>query len=271
MTARSTTLEANGAHLYVESQGSGEPLVFVHAGICDSRMWDAQVPHFADTYQVVRHDMRGYGQSPPVAGEFSHHEDLRAVLDGLGIGSAHLVGCSMGGEAGLELALVAPERVRSLTMVCSLPHGSSFTGDPPPIWEEIVAAYDAGDTERVARLETELWVAGVGRSLADVDSSIVERVMAMNQIALENERRGLGTRVHPEPPAVERLEDLAAPLLVITGALDRPGIESTWDELIGRVPDGRKICLPGTAHLPNMEKPAEFNRLLEAFLDAWGG
>jgi pimeloyl-ACP methyl ester carboxylesterase len=268
MNPESTIIDANGARLTVEVQGQGEPLVFIHAGVCDSRMWDAQIAHFAPAYRVVRYDMRGYGQSPPVDGEFSHHRDLMAVLDHLGIDSAHLVGCSMGGEAALELALLAPERTRSLVMVCSLPHGYEFTGGPPPIWDEIVAAYNAGDDETVSRLDVELWLAGRGRTLDDIEPAIVEKALTMDRIALANERRGLGQRVHLDPPAIGRLEELAMPLLAITGAHDEPEIDSGWDKLMARVADGRKVPMEGVAHLPAMERPDEFNRILEDFLAA---
>jgi pimeloyl-ACP methyl ester carboxylesterase len=268
MTAESTTVDANGARLYVETQGQGEPLVFLHAGVCDSCMWDAQVPYFAPAYHVVRYDLRGYGQSPPVDGEFSHHRDAMAVLDHLDIESAHLVGCSMGGEAALDLALAAPERARSLTVVCSLPHGYQFQGSPPPIWEKIVAAYNAGDDETVLRLGAQLWLAGRGRTLDDIDPAIVDKAIAMDRIALANERKGLGQQVYLEPPAIGRLEDLAMPALVITAALDEPEIDSGWDELIKRVPHGRKVRLEDTAHLAAMERPAQFSRILQDFLAA---
>jgi pimeloyl-ACP methyl ester carboxylesterase len=230
-------------------------------------MWDAQVAHFAPAYRVVRYDLRGFGQSPPVEGEFSHYRDLMAVLDHLRIDSAHLVGCSMGGEAALDFALAAPERARSLVVVCSLPHGYQFEGGPPPIWDEIVAAYNAGDDETVSRLEAQLWLAGRGRTLDDIDPAIVAKAIAMNRIALANERRGLGQPVYLEPPAIGRLEELAMPVLVITAALDEPEIDSGWDALIQRVPHGRKVRLEGTAHLAAMERPAAFNRVLEDFLN----
>src|SRR5215208_6198208 len=90
--------EVNGARIYYEVAGEGDPLVLVHAGIADSRMWEDQLMAFADRYRVIRYDMRGFGMTAMVDLPFSHHEDLRGLLDSLDVERAHLVGCSMGEE-----------------------------------------------------------------------------------------------------------------------------------------------------------------------------
>src|SRR5215216_7930834 len=87
----------NGTRIYYEAAGEGEPLVLVHAGIADSRMWEGQIAAFAERYRVIRYDLRGFGKTEMVEGPFSHHEDLRGLLDFLGVRRTHLVGCSMGG------------------------------------------------------------------------------------------------------------------------------------------------------------------------------
>ena len=88
-------VEHNGTRLFYETAGEGSALAFIHAGICDSTMWDAQFYAFAEQYQVVRHDMRGFGRSEPSDAVYSPHDDLRAVLDHLGIERATLLGCSI--------------------------------------------------------------------------------------------------------------------------------------------------------------------------------
>jgi 3-oxoadipate enol-lactonase len=105
MLRETGTADVNGARMYYEVVGEGEPLVLVHAGIADSRMWEAQITAFADRYRVIRYDMRGFGRTQIVEGPFSHHEDLRSLLDFLGLDRANIVGCSMGGGAVLDFAL----------------------------------------------------------------------------------------------------------------------------------------------------------------------
>lgn len=124
------TAEINGARIHYEVAGEGEPLVLVHAGIADSRMWDDQIGAFAGGYRAIRYDMRGFGQTEMVEGPFSHHEDLRGLLDSLGVGRTHTVGCSMGGGVVLDFALEYPERVGNLILVGSAVGGFNPDFDP---------------------------------------------------------------------------------------------------------------------------------------------
>jgi pimeloyl-ACP methyl ester carboxylesterase len=109
--------------LYYEITGSGRSLVFLHAGIADSRMWDEQFWMFAPTHRVLRYDLRGFGISAPVSGTFSHRQDLCSLLDFLQIGKASLVGLSLGGQLALDFALEWPDRVESLILMAALPRG----------------------------------------------------------------------------------------------------------------------------------------------------
>ncbi len=267
MLRRTGTADVNGAQISYEIAGEGEPLVLVHAGIADCRMWGDQVEAFAGRYRVIRYDLRGFGKTAMVEGPFSHHEDLRGLLDSLGVGRAHLVGCSMGGEAVLDFALRHPDRVGALVLVGSAVSG--FEGDfgPPEQWDELVAADEAGDLGRVSELEVRIWVDGPGRGPEDVEAGVRDLVREMNLIALENEASGLGEELPPEPPAVDRLEEVLAPSLVIVGDSDQPRTLAAADLLARELPNARKVSMTGVAHLPNMERPDEFNRLVLDFLE----
>ena len=222
MLQETGTAEVNGAGIYYEVAGEGGPLVLVHAGIADSRMWDDQLAAFADHYRVIRYDMRGFGRTAMVEGSYSHHEDLRGLLDFLGVERAHLVGCSMGGGAVLDFALEYPQRAGNLVLVGSAVGGFRPDFDPPSQWDELVAADEAGDLERVSELEVQIWVVGPERSPEDVDPSVRNFVREMNLIALKNEASGLGEEWEPEPPAADRLPDIQAPTLLIVGDEDQP-------------------------------------------------
>jgi 2-hydroxy-6-oxonona-2,4-dienedioate hydrolase len=267
MLQETGTAEVNGARIYYEVAGEGEPLVLVHAGIADSRMWDAQLVAFADHYRVIRYDMRGFGRTAMVEGPYSHHEDLRGLLDFLGVGRAHLVGCSMGGGAVLDFTLEYPEMAGNLVLVGSAVGGFRPDFDPPKQWDELVAADEAGDLEWVSELEVQIWVDGPERSPEDVDASVRDLVREMNLIALKNEASGLGEEWEPEPPAADRLPDIQAPTLLIVGDEDQPRVFAAADLLERELPNARKVVMSGTAHLPNMERPEEFNRLVLDFLE----
>ena len=102
--------------LYYESKGSGIPLLFLHAGIADSRMWDEQAEFFADDFLVVCCDLRGYGQSQLPEGRFAYHEDILALVQVLDLPPAWVVGASFGGLVAVDFCLAYPDRIRGLVL-----------------------------------------------------------------------------------------------------------------------------------------------------------
>src|SRR6188472_13915 len=109
-----TTLSvpAPGATLHTVDEGSGPPIVLLHAGIADLRAWDAMVPHLTGAgYRVIRYDQRGFGQTVTEDVEFSNRADVIAVMDALGIGQAAVVGNSRGGQITFDSAIEFPDRV----------------------------------------------------------------------------------------------------------------------------------------------------------------
>ena len=267
MSRTTGTADVNGATLHYETAGEGEPLVLVHAGISDSRMWDAQVDAFSRRYRTVRYDLRGFGRSPMVEGPYSHHTDLRALLDALEVERAAFVGCSMGGGAVIDFALENPERAEALVLVGAAVGGFEFDEGPPEEWGELVAADGAGDLERVSELEVRMWVDGPRRGPDVVDPAVRDLVREMNLIALKNEAAQLGEELEPERPAASRISKIQAPTLVLVGDEDRARTLAAADLLEEKIPNVRKTVMAGTAHLPNMERPGEFNRLVLDFLE----
>jgi 3-oxoadipate enol-lactonase len=282
MEVTSGFAEVNGAHLYYEVRGGGPPLVLLHAGIADSRMWDDQVEAFAERYRVIRYDLRGFGKSDLPAGAFSMRDDLFHLLQALGVergvARAHLVGVSMGGGIAVDFALEHPEMVAALVLV-----GSSLSGREPSeqfkqLRERIWAAVgEIGEDDARRRVEAplRLWVDGPSRTPDQVDPRVRERVGTM--IAGNLDRPWDKAKSQPlDPPAPARLGEIHAPTLVLVGELDVPDILATADLLVSGaagppgasgIPNVRKIVLPGVAHMPNMEQPAEFTRHALAFLE----
>ncbi len=113
--------EVNGTKLYYEVAGGGEPIVLIHGFTFDTRMWDDQFKEFSKQYRVIRYDVRGFGKSStPNEGEpYSHHGDLKALLDYLDIKKAHILGLSMGGSIAINFTLEYPDYATSLIPVDS--------------------------------------------------------------------------------------------------------------------------------------------------------
>lgn len=261
--------EVNGARLAWEARGRGQAVVLVHAGIADSRMWEAQVGPLSARYRVVRYDLRGFGRSTAKPGPYQHLTDLEGLLDHLGIEEAHLVGASFGGRIAIDFALERHDRVKSLVLLAS-----AVDGVPPPDdliarYEEVDAAVSAGDLARAVELELRLWVDGPRRSPRDVAKAVRDLVREMNTEVLKNALSlGLGEPLPLDFPASTRLMDIRAPALVVEGALDVRYMLTLGDILATAIPSARKVVIPDAAHMVSMERPEAVNRLILDFLEA---
>ena len=266
---RSGFLNSDTAQLYYETAGQGVPLVMIHAGVADSRQWNNEFAAFSQNYQVVRYDMRGYGKSEPVDGEFSHMDDLVAVLNALGIlEPVMLMGCSMGGGLAMDFALTHPTRARALIMVGSGPSGLQLDVPTSAKFAEVEKAFEAGDLDLVSELETQIWFDGTGRTPEQVDQTMRKLLYDMNRQALAHEVKQLGKRLpNAQVPAFDRLNDLKIPVLVIIGAHDTPYILAAADYMVERIPSSQKVIVNDAAHLPNMDHPEEFQTHITRFLE----
>lgn len=269
-TLHAQMIAANGARLYVEQQGTGEPLVLLHAGIADRRQWDDQLSDFASSFAVTRYDHRGWGRSEAPAGPVAFHEDLYALLSALGIERAHVLGISMGGTFAIDFALSHPQMVSSLILVDSWLSGFSVPASEAEqaIWAAFEAALAEEQFDRANELETDLKLVGIYRTPDMVDAQTRQRLRALHRPAFDRlaEREAMQPWLKPEPPSAERLGEISAPTLVVYGDLDVPAVPLIAAKLGSEIRNAEVVCMRGTAHVPNMEQPREFNRIVLDFL-----
>jgi pimeloyl-ACP methyl ester carboxylesterase len=258
--------------LYFEDKGadsSRETLILNHAAFLDSRMWDAQSEAFAERYRVIRYDMRGFGKSDPVTGPRTRREDVYRLLAHLGVTRAHVLGCSMGGEIALDMALERPEMVASLIVVNSTPSGFELQGPPPRYVLEMIEAMQRGDDERASELQLRIWVDGPHRAPEQVEPSVRARAAEMNRIFVRNKTFPIAD-MQPHnplnPPAAKRLDQVRCPTLVVTGALDDGEILRAGRMLVEEIANAKAVTIPNAAHVPNMEAPELFNQTVLNFL-----
>ncbi len=257
--------EIGSTKFYFEMAGEGHPLILVHAGITDRRMWDDQFHAFAQYYRVIRYDRRGFGDTESVAESYSHHQDLYDLLKFLDIERTFLVGCSQGGKTIIDFTLENPEKTGALILVASALSGFTFTEQMSRQWQELELADEAGDIERINELEMQIWVDGPHRTPEQVGRKVRERVREMNYIALAKSVDASGEQ-QLEPTAVNRLGEIHVPTLIIIGDLDTPKTLAAADFLAKHITGARKVIMSGTAHLPNMEQHEEFNQYVLSFL-----
>jgi pimeloyl-ACP methyl ester carboxylesterase len=261
--------KSGNAKIYYQLAGIGQPLIMIHAGVADSRQWENEFAAFSKHLQVLRYDMRAYGKSTPVPGGFTHLQDLTALIDQLGISLPVIImGCSMGGGLAMDFALMYPSKVKALIMVASGPSGLELDLPRLSKFDLVELAFNEGDLDLVAELETQIWFDGTGRTPDQVNPAMRQLAFDMNRLALSHEIKQLAERLpDAEVPAVGRLSELLIPVQVIVGAHDIPYMQAAADYMAEKIPSVRVEIMADAAHLPNMDHPDQFRRMVGEFLD----
>jgi len=247
------------------------PLLLLHAGVADRRMWDGGVwERLTGRRDVVRVDLRGFGGSAERPdGRLAPWRDVGALLDELGVRRVHVVGASMGAGVAVELALADPGRVASLLLAG--PGGSlipAMTAQLRAFAHAEDAALEAGDLDAAVEANLLTWVDGPDRDASDVPADVRDRVAVMQRLAFElTDDWDDVEEEQLEPEALDRLGDVGVPTLVLTGGLDLDAIGAAADAVASGVPGSRRVDWPDVAHLPSMERPGEFAALVLGWLD----
>lgn len=262
----------DGVKLYFEEVGEGTPIVFVHEYAGDHRSWEPQMRHFGRRYRCVSYAARGYPPSDvPESfesyGQDRARDDIRAVMDGLGIDAAHVVGLSMGGFATLHFGFQYPDRALSLTVA-----GCGYGAE--------------ADKREQFRLETEATAARIAKE----GMSVVGKVYAIGPTRVQfqakdprgwkefetqlcehstlgsaNTMRGVQARRPSLYDLVDRMQALTVPTLIVNGDEDEPCLD-VGNFLKRNIPAAALSVLPKTGHTMNLEEPGLFNAVVEDFL-----
>ena len=261
-------LAVDGGNLYYEIEGAGEALVLIHGGLGSLRMWDLQAQALADSYRVIRCDLRGFGRSTTEHVEFAYWADVAALLDHLDVDRAHVVGQSIGGSIALDLALARPARVATLTSIAG-----GISGYRPALgpeednvpWNDMDRLWDEKKWVELAELETQVWVDGWGqpptRASRTLRDSVKRDVLSTYQA--ENEE---GLPQPLDPRAADRLGELTVPVLVMIGTLDEVRSRAKATHLAASVSDSRSVEVAGVAHMIHLEAPERVNEELRVFI-----
>ncbi|MDQ5851087.1 MAG: alpha/beta hydrolase [Chloroflexota bacterium] len=217
--------DVNGARLYYEVAGEGHPLVLLHGGLVDRRMWDGQFGVFAEGFRVIRYDARGYGNSETGIGTYSNHEDLHGLLRFLDIPEAYLLGLSGGGLLAIDFTLAYPEMVDALIPVAPGLSGYTWSDAMQQYGSEMGSAFERGDLSHALELWLRTWTDGPTRTPDEVDPAVRERVREMTAHAFG--RFSEQATLEPlEPPAISRLAEIHVPTLILP--VEKPLAERSW-------------------------------------------
>jgi 3-oxoadipate enol-lactonase len=252
-------LAVDGIH--GEVAGSGPPVVLTHDGLLHSESWDAQFGVLAAGHRVARWDRRGYGRSPRPTAPFSSVEDLAAVVRSVSDEPATLVGCSFGGLVTVQCALDHPRLVAALVLVGPVISGLPLSGHFATRGGRPRPSPDAPVAEQIAYWSgTDPWF------VAPANTAARQRLHALLSANPQNLRPPMELERRPERPALPRLGEIAVPTLIVAGEQDIPDVHAHCGAIEAAIPGARRVVLPGSGHVPHLEVPAAFNRVVLEFL-----
>ena len=222
-----------------DSRGAGPPLVLLHSGVADARLWNPVWAQLTAAFRVIRYDCRGFGRSPAASEPYTQLADLRAVLDHFEVGRAHLAGCSQGGGTAAELGLAEPGRVRSLVLLCPGFADYRWPAPAPELAAQEAALTAAGDEDGLVRLWLGVWAAaGAEPFVADLMRSSL-RAESSEELQ------------EPAGPVFTRLGELGVPTLIMVGDRDTSPLIASNVRAALRIPGSTLIRMPeiGRAHV----------------------
>jgi 3-oxoadipate enol-lactonase len=258
--------DVNGTRFYYETAGQGHPLVLIHGLNLDTRMWDSQFFEFAQSYHVIRFDLRGMGQTKMTDDPYSLHGDIYALLKSLGIDKAYVAGLSLGGMAAMEFALAHPEMVDGLVLVSAGLLGHPRTEKRLRDIQRFNEVCKPELRREAVEMTVQMWFDGPDQPPNTSAAEARELFRRLTEHAyslpdVNNVPQWLS------PPPIERLEEILVPTLVIAGDRDYEDYLQIADVFERRIPGAKKVVMQGSAHIPPMDQPELFNRIVLEFLE----
>jgi len=259
-TAAKTRSGKTKTGLAYDVRGAGSTVVLITGSNLDRRMWDRETDWLSQGHTLIRYDLRAHGQSETATAPFSNLDDLLSLLSELNVRKATFIGLSAGSTIALDLAVQAPDRVERLVLV-----GPSISGyvskEPLPFARDLIAALQSRDYKKASEVL-------LGTSVFAVPPASEALVRRM---VMENDRLWTVQPEFMKPSlrAVDRLEEMKVPTLVLVGEKDV--FQREHAALIARrVSSARLVVVPGGGHLLNLTSPDQFRAAVSSFLNQKG-
>ena len=255
-------LDVGGAKIYYETRGNGPALVLVHDGLLHREVWNEQWETYSKSYRVIRYDRRGYGRSEAAKQPYSEIEDLHALLAHLRVSRAALIGSSAGSGLVMEYALAHPQIIERLILVGPVVGGLSFSehfnNRNRENFRPLAERRDMAGT--IARWAQDPYI------IAGNNESARRRMQELLTQNPQNIAHPSNFAKSPPRPTLARLGEISAPTLIIVGEADIPDVHAHAGAIQAGIPKAKRMVLPGTGHLPYLERPDAFNAPVLRFL-----
>jgi len=254
-----------GAAIEYDARGAGPAVLLLHAFPLGLFMWDVQAEAWSQRHRVVRFDARGFGGTPSEAEPLTMDhiaDDGAALLGLLGVETAVVVGCSMGGYAAFSFVRRHADRLAGLVLqdtraAADTPEGRSGRG--------VLASrvLTEGASVAVEAFLPKLVGETTKRQNPALVAHLRERILATSTRGIAHALRGLGDR----PDSRETLGQIRVPTLVVVGEEDVLTPPAEAEAMAGAIPGGRLVVIPKAGHLCNLENPSVYDEAVRPFLD----
>jgi pimeloyl-ACP methyl ester carboxylesterase len=255
-------VEAQGARLFYEIRGEGVPVLLIHGGFVDRRMWNPQFEELARHFRVIRFDGRGHGKSDAPLDSFSYTRDLIAMLDHLQLDQLVAVGFSRGCNTALELCVTQPKRIKGVVVAApglsSYPYSAEFM----EYIQSLLAMGDSGRSDEAiqAILEDPYWKLEDDRTTG---RQLLEEIMTENANLFSWYLEATHTE---DKPLLPRLKDIRSPVLLVAPQREYPDNRAVVDLLASQLPAVQVLAVENAGHFVNIDQPDVFNREVVRFI-----
>ena len=256
-------IQVDGGKIFYETAGLGPVIIMIHDGLLHRETWNAQFAVFAKHYRVIRWDRRGYGRSSTPTSAFSQLDDLFAVLKGLKVERATLLGCSAGGLLAIHFALDHPQMVTALVLVGPIVSGLEFSDHFTTRGNRGIPAPDTPVAQKI-----DYWTSKDPWIMAPENTSARQRFKTLLTANPQNlEGTGQQLARWPDQPALARLSQIKVPTLLVVGESDIPDVHAHIGAIQAGIAGSKRVVLNHSGHLPQVEVPDAFNEVVLGFLN----
>ncbi|HMG91825.1 MAG TPA: alpha/beta hydrolase [Chryseolinea sp.] len=268
ITRKEFFVSVDDYRIYVEETGRGDPVIMLHGGFLDHRMWEEQVNDLSKTFRVITLDMPGHGETVNGDSTLMINEILKKVMDTLEIAKANFIGLSLGAVAVTDFAIAYPDRCDKIILAAPGLVGWDFKQDSVLVTqdEDRRKTFIEKDTLGFAESFVKSWTDGPNRSPDQIDEKLRSTVKQCVYENIKHHQFSHWPGFTEIPPASEVLDSIKSPVLIIVGNNDMKDIIMITNLMESKIPNVRKITLDGVAHMVNLEKPIQFNEEVKNFL-----
>jgi 3-oxoadipate enol-lactonase len=264
------TIKAGNLHVFYERTGKGDAILLLHAGLQDHNMWNEQVKFFSKEYEVITIDLPYHGKTSGTDTLLLAQDLIKILLDSLRLNKVSIAGLSMGASITQDFIIAYPQRVNKAILISSGLNGfekiQAIDSVSSYWWPQFKQALKEKDTARAAAEFTRAWAEGIYRRADSLKSPVSQQVYNTTLANLQLHKMENWPLLKNNPPAIEKLASIQVPVLIIDGDKDLPYITDASQYLEKNISKARRVVIKDAAHMLNLEKPEELNKLILDFL-----